>query len=290
MYPSNVKTLTLNDSAYPEVLRHIPDPPEQLFVLGAEPVEWLDKPKVAVVGSRRASAYGRQVTERLVSEIANFGAIIISGLALGIDSIAHQAALEAGGQTIAILPTSLDNIYPAGHHNLAQKILKQAGALISEYPSGSTPYKLNFIARNRIVSGLADVLLITEAAVNSGTLHTARFALEQGKTVMVVPGNITSPGSEGCNNLIKSGAIPVTDAGDVFFALGVKPKKAIKASRFKGSPEQQILLKLIGGGIHSQEKLALASKLDAASISSLLTMLEIAGVARSLGAGNWALA
>ncbi|PJE65664.1 DNA-protecting protein DprA [Candidatus Saccharibacteria bacterium CG10_big_fil_rev_8_21_14_0_10_47_8] len=286
----NVKTLKLSDSSYPEVLRHISSTPEQLFVLGTSPVEWLDKPKVAVVGSRRASPYGRQVTERLVSELAGVGVVIISGLALGIDSIAHQAALEANGQTVAVLPTPLDNIYPASHNNLAQNILSQGGTLISEYPPGSTPYKLNFIARNRIVSGLADILLITEAAVNSGTLHTARFALEQGKTVMAVPGNITSPGSEGCNNLIKSGAIPATDAGDIFFALGINPKKATKASRFKGSPDQQALLKLISSGIHSQEELALASKLDAASISSLLTMLEIAGVARSLGAGNWTLA
>lgn len=286
----NVKTLTLNEPSFPEVLRYISSAPEQLFFLGTSPVEWLDKPKVAVVGSRRASAYGRQVTQRLVSGLADAGVVIISGLALGIDSIAHQAALEANGQTVAVLPTPLDNIYPAAHNNLAQNIINQGGALISEYPPGSTPYKLNFIARNRIVSGLADILLITEAAVNSGTMHTARFALEQGKTVMVVPGNITSPGSEGCNNLIKSGAIPVTEVGDIFFALGIKPNKATKASKFKGSPEQQALLKLIASGIHSQEELALASKLDAASISSVLTMLEIAGVARSLGAGNWALA
>lgn len=286
----NVKTLTLSSSSYPEILKYIPEPPKQLFVLGAEPDEWLNKPKVAVVGSRRASAYGRQVTERLVSELAGSRVVIISGLALGIDSIAHQAALGVGGQTIAVLPTSLDNIYPATHSNLAQNILDKSGALISEYLPGSIPYKLNFIARNRIVSGLADILLITEAAINSGTLHTARFALEQGKTVMVVPGNITSPGSEGCNNLIKSGAVPVTDAGDVFFGLGISPKQATKSRKFSGSPEQIAILELIASGMHSQEELALASKLDAASLSSSLTMLEIAGAARSLGGGNWALA
>jgi DNA processing protein len=287
---SKVKTLKLNDPYYPEILKHIPDPPKQLFIAGQEPSNWLNKPRVAIVGSRKASGYGRQITEQLAQELAQVGVIVISGLAIGIDSIAHRATLAAGGQTIAVLPTALDNIYPPSHYNLAQDILRQEGALISEYPSGSTPFRVNFIARNRIVSGLADVLLITEAAINSGTMHTARFALEQGKTVMAIPGNITSPGSEGCNNLIKSGAIPVTEVGDIFFALRINPKTALKADRFKGDPDQQALLKLIAEGICGHQELALASELDIASLNSCLTMLEIAGAIRSLGAGHWALA
>lgn len=290
MKPAKVKTLKLNDLRYPEILKNIPSPPKQLFIGGEEPSNWLAKPRVAIVGSRKASGYGRAVTERLAQELAQAGVVIISGLAIGIDSIAHRAALAAGGQTVAVLPTSLDNIYPPSHYNLGRDILRQGGALISEYPSGSTPFRVNFIARNRIVSGLADVLLITEAAVNSGTMHTARFALEQGKTVMAVPGNITNPGSEGCNNLIKSGAIPVTEAGDVFFALRINPKTALKADRFKGDPDQQVLLKLIAEGICSHEELALASQLEVASLNSCLTMLEIAGAIRSLGAGRWVLA
>lgn len=290
MKPAKVKTLKLNDLRYPEILKNIPSPPKQLFIGGEELSNWLAKPRVAIVGSRKASGYGRAVTERLAQELAQAGVVIISGLAIGIDSIAHRAALAAGGQTVAVLPTSLDNIYPPSHYNLGRDILRQGGALISEYPSGSIPFRVNFIARNRIVSGLADVLLITEAAVNSGTMHTARFALEQGKTVMAVPGNITNPGSEGCNNLIKSGAIPVTEAGDIFFALGINPETTLKADRFKGDSDQQALLKLIAEGICSHEELALASQLDVASLNSCLTMLEIAGVIRSLGAGRWTLA
>jgi DNA processing protein len=285
-----VKTLKLKNTAYPEVLKQISSPPKQLYILGSDPSEWISKPKVAVVGSRRVSNYGQMITERLVSDLAAAGIVIISGLALGIDSIAHKAALNANGQTIAVLPTPLTKVYPAAHFNLAQQIIKQGGSLISEYDDGADVYKTNFTARNRIVSGLADIILITEAAINSGTMHTVRFALEQGKTVMAVPGNITSPGSEGCNNLIKSGAIPVTDTTDVFFALNLKPDKAKRAVQFGGNTEQQIVIKLIGEGISSQEELVIASKFEASRISNILTVLEINGVARSLGSGNWTLA
>jgi DNA processing protein len=267
-------------------LRDIPGTPKQLFWLGSNPSEWLDKPKVAVVGSRKVSGYGREVTTSLVTELARAGVVIISGLALGIDSVAHRATLEAGGVTVAVLPTPLQRIYPASHLNLARQISVQQGTLLSEYAKGAEVYRSNFIVRNRIVSGLADVLLITEAAVNGGSLHTARFALNQGKTVMVVPGNITSPGSEGCNNLIKSGAIPVTQADDIFFELRLNPKKSV-ARIFKGTEEEQAVLTLIQQGITEQEELALITKLGAAKISQILTVLEINGYVRPQGGGNW---
>jgi DNA processing protein len=158
---------------------------------------------------------------------------------------------------------------------------------MSEYSDNYPGYKVNFIARNRIVSGLADILLITEATLKSGTMHTARFALEQGKTVMVVPGNITSPGSEGCNNLIRSGAVPVTSVEDIFFALKINPSKAAKRRAYQGSPEAQKLLQLIQNGLSDQEDLALASKLDSPILASNLTMLEITGHIRPTGAGHW---
>jgi DNA processing protein len=282
-----VNTLTLSSTSYPEILKNIPQPPAQLFWLGAAPDEWLSKPRVAIVGSRKASYYGRGVTQKLATELAQAGVAIISGLALGIDSIAHQAALDANGLTVAVLPTPVEQIYPSSHLNLARQILGQGGTILSEYSNNYPGYKVNFIARNRIVSGLADVLLITEATLKSGTMHTARFALEQGKTVMVVPGNITSPGSEGCNNLIKSGAIPVTEVEDIFFALKLKPDRNSKHRKFDGSPEAQQLLQLILDGISDQEELALASKLDGATLGSNLTMLEITGHIRPTGAGHW---
>jgi DNA processing protein len=285
-----VNSLKLNDPGYPEILKHISSPPKQIFWTGEDPINWLYMPKLAVVGSRKISSYGKQVTRKFTFELAQAGVVIISGLAFGVDAEAHQAALEAGGTAVAVLPTPLDKISPVSNQQLARKIIGQAGTLISEYPNGDEVHVSNFVARNRIVSGLADVVLITEAAVNSGSLHTAKFALEQGKTVMAVPGNITSPVSEGCNNLIKSGALPVTDVSDIFFALKLNPAKQKQGRAFHGTQQETQVLKLIAEGISVQEDLALATNMDGAAIGSVLTMLEIHGHIRALGAGNWTLA
>ncbi|MBI1952382.1 DNA-protecting protein DprA [Candidatus Saccharibacteria bacterium] len=283
-----VNRLKRDDPDFPDILRQIPSPPKDLFWAGTHPNEFLDKPRVAIVGSRKVSGYGRAVTEQLASELARAKVVIISGLALGVDSIAHQSTLNAGGLTIAVLPTSLDQIYPASHLNLARQIVDSGGCLISEYPLKTEAYKTNFIARNRLVSGLADVLLITEAAKNSGTMHTAGFALEQGRTVMAVPGNINSPGSEGCNNLIKSGALPATNADDIFFALRIDPKTPKQTKIFRGSDNEQKILGFIRRGMNDTEDLAKAAKLGGPDLSAALTMLEINGYIRAEG-GNWTL-
>jgi DNA processing protein len=285
-----VNSLKLNDPCYPSVLKNIANSPKQLFWTGTNPDSWLDLPRVAIVGSRKISPYGTQVTHKFASELAQAGVVIISGLAFGVDAAAHHAALEAGGTAVVILPTPLDKISPVSNQQLARRILDQHGTLISEYPNGDEVHVSNFIARNRIVSGLADIVLITEAAVNSGSLHTARFALEQGKTVMAVPGNITSPVSEGCNNLIKSGAVPVTTAEDVFFALKINPAKQKQSRAFHGSPEEEKVLQLISEGITVQEDLALTADIDGAAIGSVLTMLEINGHIRPMGGGTWTMA
>lgn len=276
-----VNSLKLNDQDYPEILRQIYDPPAQLFWAGAAPAEFVNRPKVAIVGSRKASAYGKAITHKLASELARSGVVILSGLAFGIDSEAHRAALEASGLTIAVLASPVDKPYPASHLSLAHEIITSGGSLISEYGPNAPIYKDNFIARNRIVSGLADILLITEAAKNSGSLHTARFALEQGKTVMAVPGNITSLTSEGCNNLIKSGASPVTDVSDIFFALNLRPREIKSNKIFKGGKNEQLLLDLINQGVQEQEDLVSRSQLDGPAFSSALTTLEINGYIRA---------
>lgn len=282
-----VNSLKLNNTDFPEALRHISAPPKELFYQGASPNLWLNLPKIAIVGSRKISPYGKQVTERLARDLANAGVVIISGLAYGVDAAAHHAALNAQGLAVAVLPTPLDKISPVSNQNLAQNILQNNGTLISEYPNGAEVHVSNFVARNRLVSGLCDVLLITEAALNSGSLHTARFALEQGKTVMAVPGNITSPTSEGCNNLIKSGALPVTEVEDIFFALKINPSQQRVKRSFHGSTEEQKVLALIKDGLCAQEELAVVAGVDGAQIGSVLTMLEINGQIRSLGAGQW---
>lgn len=277
-----------DNPAYPERLRHIPDAPRQLFMCN-DLTDLLQRPTLAIVGSRRVTPYGRQVTEMLAREATQQGITIISGLALGIDAIAHQAALAERGTTIAVLPCGLDTIYPTSHHHLAQQIMEQGGALVSEYPAETPPFKLNFIARNRIVTGLADAVLITEAASKSGTLHTANFALEQGKTVMAVPGNITSEQSQGTNNLIKMGATPVTNIQDILSAMNLQITKQEKPV-FGDTQEETRILQLMNAGISDGSELLHTSQLDASVFNQALTMLEIAGKIRPLGAGHWGIA
>lgn len=249
--------------------------------------ELLQRPLVAIVGSRKVTAYGKTVTRMLAADLARAGVVIVSGLAIGVDGIAHQAALDAGGLTIAVMPCGLDRIYPTIHHNLARQILQQGGALLSEYPEGTITYPSNFIGRNRLVSGISSAVLITEASEKSGTLHTARFALEQGKDVLAVPGNITSPTSTGTNNLLKTGAVPVTSSQDVFHVLGIQ---AASLEPPKGdTPQQQLILDLIYGGTSDGAELLTASKVSTSQFNQAITMLEITGKVRPLGANQWSL-
>ena len=284
-----VKNLTIKDNAYPSRLRDIPSPPKELFYLGADPATWLDRPKVAIVGSRGVTPYGQQVTAQLATELAERGIVIVSGLALGVDGIAHQACLRAGGTTVAVLANGLDKIYPATHTNLARELLERGGTIISEYPEETPGFKQNFVARNRIVAGLSDALLITEATEKSGTLHTARFALEQGRDVLVVPGNITSPNSIGTNNLIKVGATPVTSVDDILHALGAKHLPAEKVRRRGDTAEEQTVIDLLYGGLSDGHELLLQSQLAPVEFNQVLTMLEISGKVRALGNNQWGL-
>lgn len=285
-----MRLLLKNTEAYPATLNTISSPPAQLYQQGADLLSLMKRPRVAIVGSRNVSPYGRQVTQRLARELAEQGIVIISGLALGVDALAHRAALEVDGLTIAVLPGCLETVYPATNRRLAQDILAQGGALVSEYAAGEPmSYKANFIARNRIVAGLADAVLITEAAEKSGSLHTARFALEQGKDVLVVPGNITSPGSVGTNNLIKAGALPITSSQDVLHALGLVCHRT-KPTTAKGrNAYEQRVLDLLLQGVNDGNTLLTKSDLTITEFNQTLTMLELGGKVRSLGANQWAL-
>ncbi len=286
----NVRKVTDKHKEYPEVFKSLPDPPRTLYVAGASLTDLLQSPLVAVVGSRKVTAYGRAVTEKLAGDLARQGIIIVSGLALGVDAVAHQAALAAGGRTIAVLPSSLDNVYPYSHQALARRIVEQGGALITEYPVGSDmPHKHYFIARNRLISGLSQGTLITEAAERSGSLHTANFALEQGREVMAVPGNITSPLSAGTNNLIKTGATPVTTAADVLQALKLEPLETSPLQLKLASEEERLLLELVTRGIHDPDMLLTGSNLPPALFNQTITLLELAGHLKPYGSG-WTLA
>ncbi|MEK7603211.1 MAG: DNA-processing protein DprA [Patescibacteria group bacterium] len=282
-----VNKLKLNSQLYQKYFANITDPPKQLFYNGS--VDKLaDYPKVAIVGSRKVSAYGRIITEKLASQLASGGAIIISGLALGVDSLAHKACLDSSGVTVAVLPSAVTQIYPASHHSLASQILAKGGALLSEYSGNDLPQKYQFIARNRLIAAMADVVLITEAAERSGSLHTANFALEQGKTVMAVPGNITSPNSAGTNQLIKSGAIPVTSVDDIWQALGVSPNTQ-KAAILGDDEQEAVIISLLAQGINDGVELLEKSQLETRVFNQTITMLEISGKIRPLGGGNWTL-
>jgi len=285
----NIKKLTLRSPDFPEVLRTIPTAPKGLYYCGESLSKLLKRPRLTVVGSRAISAYGRQVTQELVEKLAEQGMVIVSGLALGVDGLAHRTALSAGGLAIAVLPGPLDRIVPTTNRRLAQDIVDKGGALISEYPPGTPPQKQNFIARNRLMAGLGQAVLITEAAEKSGSLHTARFALEQGKTVMAVPGNINQAGSIGTNNLIKAGAVPVTSYTDILHAMGLKAHQThFKSVRGRNAHEQMVL-DLILQGVNAGEQLLNKSNLSASEFSQVLTMLEIGGKIRPLGANQWSL-
>lgn len=283
-----INKLTLKDRRFPKQLKNIASAPKELYVDG-DLTPLLAKSRIAIVGSRKVSVYGRRITAELARELAKRGIVIISGLALGVDAIAHQAALEVGGLTIAVLPRGLDKIYPASHHQLAKQITKHGGALVSEYPANTEIYRTNFIARNRLIAGLSQATLITEAAEKSGSLHTARFTLEQGKDVLAVPGNITSSTSVGTNNLLKAGATPVTSYLDVLHALGLKDEKGTQTkTTFMGNNEsEQKLLELLRSGVSDGDTLLKRSDLEIALFNQTLTMLEISGHIRALGANHW---
>lgn len=286
---STLHTISQQSSLYPAAFNRTFPVVKSFFVSSNNWQDLLLRPRVAIVGSRKLSPYGRAVTQKIASELAEQGIVIVSGLAYGADICAHQAALSAGGQTIAVLPGSLQNIYPGRHEHVARKMVEQGGALISEYAEGERVFASHFIARNRIVAALANVVLVTEAALKSGTLHTARFALEQGIDVMAVPGNVTSPTSEGTNNLIKSGAGIATCTNDVFQTLGLTPiiKKAVPKS---DDPHQQLLINILADGPCNGETLQQKSNLAAQPYSQALTMLEICGSVTPLGGDVWQLA
>jgi DNA processing protein len=284
-----VNMLTLSQSELPKELLRLHSAPKQLHVSGDLLEDFMARPRIAVIGSRKVTPYGRLVTQKLTAELAKKGVVIISGLALGVDSIAHASCLQAGGATIAVLPSGLDKIYPSSHGQLGKEIVARGGLLVTEYPFNTEPRRENFIARNRIIAGLAEGLLITEAALNSGSLHTARFALELGIPVMAVPGPITSATSEGTNNLIKTGAPIITSVDDIFAAMNWKLTDAAKPDLTATTEPERTILELLSSGATDGSELLEQSKLETSAFQQALTMLEINGRIRPLGANHWTL-
>lgn len=273
-------------------LASIANPPKSLCFMGTLPTS--GAPVVAIVGSRKPSAYGREVTEQLASDLAKADCIIVSGLALGIDGIAQRAALKAGGTVIGVIPNELPDISPQTNYRLAMNIIKNGGAILSEWKKGDGKVvnRWSFLERNRLVSGLADAVIITEAAERSGTLNTAAHALSQGRDVFAVPGNITSPLSAGCNALLKQGALVATTATDILDAIA---PSAIQSATDQAiiplgeTPAENTIIDLLRAGLRDGDQLQQQSGLNPADFATALTMLEINGMIKPLGANNWTL-
>ena len=282
-----INTISPDESDYLKVLITIAKSPKKLHYVGHLPGSRM--PSVAVVGTRRPSAYGKEVTHRLSFDLAKRGVVIVSGLALGVDAIAHQATLEAGGHTIAVLGNPLPDISPRTNRAIAESIIATGGAIISEYPPGSRVYPSNFLERNRIVAGLSDAILITEATARSGTLNTAARALEQGKEVFVVPGNITSPLSVGCNSLLKQGARVATSYEDILAVIAPEDLEPNTLLPLGQNALETTIITHISQGIRDGEEIRALSGVDSATFNTALTMLELAGTIRALGANQWTL-
>jgi DNA processing protein len=280
-----INSISPDEHHFFQIIDSIASKPKTLYVVGSLPTDRL--PVVAIVGTRKPTSYGKEVTFNLAYRLAQKGVIIVSGLALGVDAIAHKAALEAGGTTIAVLANGLDSIYPATHRKLAQDIVNSGGALISEYPPGTLARDFQFLARNRIVSGLSDAIVVTEAASRSGTLATVAHALEQNREVFAVPGNITSPMSVGPNRLIQQGAHPVTNADDILHVIAPHLLQAQTTLNLGSNPMEITVINLLQSGIRDGDALQQASHLEPSDFSRTLTMLEIQGLIRGLGGNQW---
>lgn len=281
-----IKVMTIFDSNYPVLLSEIHDPPLIIYFRGEISGEILDK-CFAVVGTRKPTGYGRIVTEKLTRELAGAGLTIVSGLARGVDTIAHKAAIEANCKTLAVLGGGLSQIFPAENLGLAEKIAESFGAVLTEFPPSYPHLPGNFPARNRIISGLSKGVLVTEAAEDSGSLITARLALEQGREVFAVPGPITSSMSEGTAALLKDGAKLVSSTQDILNELGVKPKPQIDLSSVNLTDEETEILELIKDESRHVDEIARELKKKISDVSSILLKMEIMGIVKNLGAGNY---
>ncbi len=279
-----IQAITVQDEIYPSLLKQIYDPPAVLYIRGELPDP--ERRHIAVVGSRKATSYGLRVTEDLTGDLAREGVVIVSGLAYGVDAAAHDAALQAGGITLAVLGSGIDNhsIYPSQNRALASRIISSGGALISEFPVGTPPLKHHFPFRNRVIAGMCHGTLVTQAALKSGSLITARAALESNRDVYAVPGSIHEPLSEGPNNLIKLGATPATCSADI---IGIEPAKPSQPPYEPANIQERNLIDKLSKAPTHLDELVRALNLPTPKVNSLLSLLEIKNAIRHEGAGYY---
>ncbi|MEI6378977.1 MAG: DNA-processing protein DprA [Candidatus Falkowbacteria bacterium] len=281
-----IQTIIIGEADYPELLLQIHQPPFVLFYQGNIGI-LNNHLSLAVVGSRAPSSYGQQLAKMLIPPVAAAGVVITSGLAIGIDSLAHRAALEAGGLTAAIIGSGLDkaSLYPASNQALAAKIIASGGVVISEFPPGTPGFQSNFPRRNRLIAGVSEATLVLEAAAKSGSLITARYALEQNREVMTVPGPIGQQLSAGPNELIKQGAKVITTADDILSFFGVSQVKSPAPQDL--NEDEAVVYQSLANGPKTADELKLLLNLDICVITTTLSLLELKGVASHLGGGQY---
>jgi DNA processing protein len=284
VHEAGAHVLTWESENYPERLREVDDAPPVLYVLGE--VAPQDSFAVAIVGTRRITPYGRAATAQLASELAQAGVTVVSGLARGVDTVAHSTSIESGGRTLAVLGSGVDIIYPPENKTLARRLVDEgAGAIISEYPLGTLPEPTNFPPRNRIISGLSLGVLVVEAGEKSGALITVSFALEQNRDVFAIPGPITSRMSDGPNRLLKRGASCVTCAQDILdeLQIGMVSEHVEAVRSLPTDPTERMLLEYLQASSQHIDELTNLSGLPASTVSAVLTMMELKGMVRHLG-------
>lgn len=281
--------VTYDDSSYPGGLREVKHPPFVLYVKGNVDI-LSDKNAIGIVGTRKITTYGKQVTELFTSTLVNAGFMIVSGLALGVDYTAHKTALDSGGKTIAVLGCGVDYCYPSENKNLYEEIITINGAIISEIPLGMPPNKGTFPARNRIIAGLSNAVLVTEGAEDSGALYTAEDAFFLGKPVFAIPGPITSQLSKGPYKLIEKGAKLVTEPEDILKELGVKNNTLRSGVHVKGdTPEEQMIIDLLANEPLLFDDIVRQLSLDSSHVGTLLTMMEVKGFIKTQANGFFSL-
>lgn len=275
-----IKFVTIFDDNYPKLLKEIFSPPVVLYYKGD--INILNEQTLAVVGSRKFTTYGKNATEKIVSGLAETGYVIVSGMALGIDTFAHETTLRNAGKTVAVLGCGLDNPYPATNANLFKRIIESGGVVVSEYMPGKPPLRQHFPARNRIISGISRGILIVEANIKSGALITARDAMEQNRDVFAIPGPIFGESSSGTNKLLKMGANPITEADDIFEFYGHTPTSKKVKSKPSNEAEAAIFNVLEDGEKHIDDIIKVSGK-ESQLIISTLTLMEIKGKVKNLG-------
>lgn len=287
---NEIRIITRIDKEFPPQLQQIPDPPIALYVKGQMPKIW--NRTIAIVGTRKPTFYGKNITEKLASQLAQQNIIIVSGMARGVDVLAHRSALTNQATTVAVLGCGVDIVYPPEHKNLYSEIIAKGGAILSEVPPGHTVLKGLFPMRNRIISGLSQGILVTEGAEDSGSLITARFAAEQGREVFAVPGPITSYLSDGPSKLIKNGAKLVTDVYDILEELALSQIPVMMQNKRKimgqNLQEQKIIDLLSQGELYFDEIVKL-SNISASDLGAVLSVLEINNLIINMGNGKYSL-